>query len=91
MIPTMLQAKLIQIFENDDIAQAQLRPVNRLNADDQSLIDVRNFHIKSDPDPTAEIELSADPRKERIRRCFPRVSAEQQDQKARHNIDSRGF
>jgi phospholipid/cholesterol/gamma-HCH transport system substrate-binding protein len=58
-IPTMLQAKLIQCFENDDIAHAEMRPVDRLNADDQSLIDVRNFHIKSDPNPTAEIELSA--------------------------------
>lgn len=58
-IPTMLQAKLIQSFENDDIAHAEMRPVDHLNADDQSLIDVRNFHIKSDPNPTAEIELSA--------------------------------
>jgi phospholipid/cholesterol/gamma-HCH transport system substrate-binding protein len=58
-IPTMLQAKLIQGFENYDITHAPLRPVDGLNADDQLLIDVRNFQIESDPDLTAEIGFSA--------------------------------
>ena len=53
----MLQAKLIQGFENYDIDHAPLRSIDGLEADDQLLIDVRNFQIKSDPEPTAEISF----------------------------------
>jgi phospholipid/cholesterol/gamma-HCH transport system substrate-binding protein len=58
-IPKMLQAKLIQGFENYDINHAPLRAMDGLEADDQILIDVRTFQIKSDPDLTAEIGFSA--------------------------------
>ena len=58
-IPKMLQAKLIQGFENYDIDHAPLRSIDGLEADDQLLIDIRNFQIKADPDPAAEISLSA--------------------------------
>jgi phospholipid/cholesterol/gamma-HCH transport system substrate-binding protein len=58
-IPKMLQAKLIQGFENYDIEHAPLRSMDGLEADDQLLIDVRTFQIKSDPDLTAEIGFSA--------------------------------
>jgi phospholipid/cholesterol/gamma-HCH transport system substrate-binding protein len=58
-IPKMLQAKLIQGFENYDIDHAPLRSIDGLEADDQLLIDVRSFQIKSNPGPTAEISLSA--------------------------------
>jgi phospholipid/cholesterol/gamma-HCH transport system substrate-binding protein len=58
-IPKMLQAKLIQGFENYDIDHAPLRSIDGLEADDQILIDVRTFQIKSDPDLTAEIGFSA--------------------------------
>ena len=58
-IPKMLQAKLIQGFENYDIDHAPLRSMDGLEADDQLLIDVRTFQIKSDPDFTAEIGFSA--------------------------------
>jgi phospholipid/cholesterol/gamma-HCH transport system substrate-binding protein len=58
-IPSMLQAKLIQGFENYDIDHAPLRSIDGLEADDRLLIDVRTFQIKSNPDPAAEISLSA--------------------------------
>jgi phospholipid/cholesterol/gamma-HCH transport system substrate-binding protein len=58
-IPKMLQAKLIQGFENYDIDHAPLRSMDGLEADDQILIDVRTFQIKSDPDFTADIGFSA--------------------------------
>jgi phospholipid/cholesterol/gamma-HCH transport system substrate-binding protein len=58
-IPKMLQAKLIQGFENYDIDHAPLRSMDGLEADDQLLIDVRSFQIKSAPDLTAEIGFSA--------------------------------
>src|SRR3984885_2382585 len=57
-IPKLLQAKLIQGFENYDIAHAPLRSMDGLEADYQLLIDVRSFQIKSDPDLTAEIGFS---------------------------------
>jgi len=58
-IPKMLQAKLIQGFENYDINHAPLRAMDGLEADEQILIDIRTFQIKSDPDFTAEIGFSA--------------------------------
>jgi len=58
-IPKMLQANLIQGFENYDIDHAPLRSMDGLEADDQLLIDVRTFQIKSDPDFTADIGFSA--------------------------------
>jgi phospholipid/cholesterol/gamma-HCH transport system substrate-binding protein len=58
-IPKLLQAKLIQSFENDDIAHAPLRSTDGLEADYQLLIDVRSFQIRSDPDASAEISFSA--------------------------------
>jgi phospholipid/cholesterol/gamma-HCH transport system substrate-binding protein len=58
-IPKMLQATLVQSFENYDIAHAPLRSMDGLESDYQLLIDVRNFQIKADPDLTARIGFSA--------------------------------
>jgi len=58
-IPTLLQAKLIQSFENYDVAHAPLRSMDGLEADYQLLINVRSFQIKSDPDASVEIGFSA--------------------------------
>ena len=48
-IPKMLQAKLIQSFENYDIAHAPLRSMEVREANFQLLIDIRSFQIKTDP------------------------------------------
>jgi phospholipid/cholesterol/gamma-HCH transport system substrate-binding protein len=58
-LPKLLQAKLIQSFENYDVAHAPLRAMDGLEADYQLLIDLRNFQIKGDPDASAEIGFSA--------------------------------
>jgi phospholipid/cholesterol/gamma-HCH transport system substrate-binding protein len=58
-IPKLLQARLIESFENYDIAHAPLRTTDVGQADFQLLIDVRRFRIALDSDPTAEIGLSA--------------------------------
>jgi phospholipid/cholesterol/gamma-HCH transport system substrate-binding protein len=58
-IPQMLQAKLIQSFENYDIADAVLRPIDGLDTDNQLLIDLRKFDIRTDPDLTVDIAFSA--------------------------------
>ncbi len=58
-IPKLLQTRLIESFENYDIAHAPLRTMDVGRADFQLLIDVRRFRIAVDSMPSAEIELSA--------------------------------
>jgi phospholipid/cholesterol/gamma-HCH transport system substrate-binding protein len=58
-VPKLLQARLIESFENYDIAHAPLRTVDIGQADVQLLIDVRRFRVAVDSGPTAEIGLSA--------------------------------
>lgn len=58
-IPNLLQAKLLESFENYDIAHAPLRSMDGVQADHQLLIDVRRFQITTDPEPVADIGLSA--------------------------------
>ena len=58
-IPKLLQARLIEGFENYDIAHAPLRVADIGQTDFQLLIDVRRFRIATDSQPVAEIGLSA--------------------------------
>lgn len=58
-IPKLLQARLIQSFENYDIAHAPSRPSDGLEADHQLLIDIRSFQVSTAPEPSADIEISA--------------------------------
>ncbi len=58
-IPKLLQVRLLESFENYDIAHAPLRSMDGVQADYQLLIDVRRFQITTDPEPVAEIGLSA--------------------------------
>ena len=58
-IPKLLQARLIESFENYDIAHAPLRAADIGQTDFQLLIDVRHFDIAMDSNPAAEIGLSA--------------------------------
>ena len=58
-IPKLLQARLLESFENYDIAHAPLRSMDGVQADYQLLIDVRRFQITTDPEPVADIGLSA--------------------------------
>jgi len=58
-IPKLLQARLIESFENYDIAHAPLRAADVGQADFQLLIDVRRFQIETDSQPAARIALSA--------------------------------
>jgi phospholipid/cholesterol/gamma-HCH transport system substrate-binding protein len=58
-IPRLLQARLIDSFENYDIAHAPLRAADPGQADFQLVIDVRKFRIALDAVPLAEIGLSA--------------------------------
>jgi phospholipid/cholesterol/gamma-HCH transport system substrate-binding protein len=58
-VPKLLQTRLIESFENYDIAHAPLRSVDGAPADHQLVIDVRRFQIAMDGGPMAEIALSA--------------------------------
>jgi phospholipid/cholesterol/gamma-HCH transport system substrate-binding protein len=57
-IPKLLQARLIEGFENYDLAHAPLRNADLGQADYQMLIDIRRFRIALDPEPVAQIGLS---------------------------------
>ena len=58
-IPKLLQARLMDSFENYDIAHAPLRAADAGQSDFQLLIDVRRFRITTDSEPMVEIGLSA--------------------------------
>ena len=58
-IPKLLQARMIESFENYDIAHAPLRTADIGQTDYQLLIDVRRFRVAADAGPAAEIGLSA--------------------------------
>jgi phospholipid/cholesterol/gamma-HCH transport system substrate-binding protein len=59
-IPKMLQEKLIQSFENYDIAHAPLRPNDAVQPDHQLLLDIRSFQVVGEGDALeAEIGFSA--------------------------------
>ena len=58
-IPKMLQIKLIQSFENYDVAHAPLRATDNPGTNSQLVIDVRSFQINTDSELTAEIGFSA--------------------------------
>lgn len=58
-LPKLVQTKLIQGFENYDVAHAPLRASDNLQADYQLLIEIRSFQIATEPEPIADISLSA--------------------------------
>ncbi|MBR1125170.1 membrane integrity-associated transporter subunit PqiC [Bradyrhizobium lablabi] len=58
-IPRLLQAKLIQSFENYDIAHAPLRSADGVEMDYQLLLDIREFRVEAGSAPTAKIAFSA--------------------------------
>ena len=60
-IPKLLQARLIESFENYDIAHAPLRTADIGQADFQLLIDVRRFRIAMDSEAS---RLKSDCRRE---------------------------
>lgn len=57
-LPKLIQARLIESFENYDLAHAPLRVADVGQTDFQLLIDVRRFRIAVDAKPAAEIGLS---------------------------------
>ena len=58
-VPKLLQARLVQAFENAGTLGAVSRPVEGVTGDYQLLIDIRRFQIAAGAQPTADVELAA--------------------------------
>lgn len=58
-LPKLIQEKIIQSFENAHYLGAVSRPLDRLDADYQLLIDLRAFDIVLAAKPHAEVEFTA--------------------------------
>jgi phospholipid/cholesterol/gamma-HCH transport system substrate-binding protein len=58
-LPILVQAKLVQSFENFDIAHAPLRHDSGVEGAPRLLIDLRRFEILREPQPRAVIAFSA--------------------------------
>jgi phospholipid/cholesterol/gamma-HCH transport system substrate-binding protein len=57
-LPSLIQAKLLQSFENYDIAHAPLRADNLAEGGERLLIDLRQFEICGAPQLKASLALS---------------------------------
>jgi phospholipid/cholesterol/gamma-HCH transport system substrate-binding protein len=58
-VPKLLQAKIIETFENAGLMREVIRPTDGITAERQLLIDIRKFQITLSPEPIAEIEFAA--------------------------------
>lgn len=58
-LPKLIQAKILQSFENSKYLAAVARPFDNLQSDYQLAIEIRAFQISDGPAPEAVVELSA--------------------------------
>jgi cholesterol transport system auxiliary component len=58
-LPKLLQARVVQAFENANRQRAVGKPGDRISADYQLVIDIRAFNLSAATSPTGEVELSA--------------------------------
>lgn len=58
-LPKLLQARIVQSFENANRLRAIGRPGDRISADYQLVIDVRSFNLTAASSATADVEISA--------------------------------
>jgi len=58
-LPKLVQARLVQSFENARQLKSVSRPLDQLNPDYRLELTVRSFQIASEPSPKAVIELTA--------------------------------
>ena len=58
-LPILLQAKVIQSFENAGYAKSVSRTRDGVTGDYQLLIDIRRFHISTTPEAVADIDFVA--------------------------------
>ena len=58
-IPKLVQAKIVQTFENAGLLRAVSRPSEGVTADHQLVIDIRTFQLSRQEEPTAEVVFAA--------------------------------
>jgi cholesterol transport system auxiliary component len=58
-LPKLLQARIVQTFENISRIRAIGRPGDRLTPDYQLVLDIRAFNIAATTEPFAEVEIGA--------------------------------
>jgi len=58
-LPKLLQAKIVQSFENANQLREVSRPIEQLRAENRLELGIRNFQIVPEPTPTAVVEFSA--------------------------------
>ncbi|MEJ0095096.1 MAG: ABC-type transport auxiliary lipoprotein family protein [Methylocella sp.] len=58
-LPKLIQARIIQSFENAGLMAAVAPQTERVTANYQILIDLRSFAINMTPEPVADVEFSA--------------------------------
>jgi len=58
-LPKLIQAKIIQSFENANFLGAVTQPIDGLTAKYQLLIDIRSFQVSMSANPIADVEFTA--------------------------------
>jgi phospholipid/cholesterol/gamma-HCH transport system substrate-binding protein len=58
-VPKLLQAKVIQSFENSGFLRTAAKSTEGFTADHQLLIDIRSFQVTTSPAPVGEVEFTA--------------------------------
>jgi ABC-type uncharacterized transport system auxiliary subunit len=58
-LPKLMQAKIVQSFENAKLLALVSRPMDELSADYRLALEIRSFQIASGPQPTAVVEFAA--------------------------------
>jgi phospholipid/cholesterol/gamma-HCH transport system substrate-binding protein len=58
-LPKLVQARLIQSFENANLARSVERQADDLKAEYRLLVDIRGFQLSTAGAPTADVELTA--------------------------------
>lgn len=58
-LPKLMQAKIVQSFENAQLLGTVSRPIDQLEAKYKLELSIRNFQISLEPQPTALVEFSA--------------------------------
>ena len=58
-MPKLLQAKIVQSFENAKQLKSVSKPIHQLDAEYRLELSIRGFQIAQDQSPTALVELAA--------------------------------
>ena len=58
-IPSLMQAKAIETLENTHCFKSVSRVIDGVEPDAQVILDIRNFNVVLNPEPAAEVDVSA--------------------------------